>query len=322
MAEKVGIIIESKDGLVKKTCFEAITAARGPERQLYALVLDGGAAQYRSDLEEYGVDKIVAVETSEGPLPWNPETWSRAVTQAVEHLDLTILLAITTAKGRDVLPRVAAILDAPLALDCQGIDIGDRLAVKSQFSGKTVATVKLFGSCCLFGLRPKAITPQPAPSSAEIITCQVGVGPSRLRIQEVKSENAVAVDLTEADFIVTGGRAMASAENFRILRECALVLGGTVGASRAAVDAGYASQDMQVGQTGKTVSPNLYLACGVSGSIQHFAGMKTSKVIVAVNNDPEAPIFEKCDYGLVGDLFEVVPCLTAEFKQTFGQGQG
>ncbi|MCP4694649.1 MAG: electron transfer flavoprotein subunit alpha/FixB family protein [Desulfobacterales bacterium] len=150
-----------------------------------------------------------------------------------------------------------------------------------------------------------------APRDAEILTHAAKVqDDGRLRIKEIRKTAAGVADLTEADMIITGGRPMGSSDNFKVLDRCAEVLGAAVGASRAAVDAGYASHAMQVGQTGKTVSPKLYIGCGLSGSVQHFAGMKTSKVIVAINTDKTAPIFEKSDYGIEGDLFEVVPVLT------------
>ena len=200
-------------------------------------------------------------------------------------------------------------------IDCIGVDIEKRTAIKSQFSGKVNATIKLNGNQTLFGIRPNTIPPAAAPCDAEVLLHLVASQDNKLVVQGVKKAETEKVDLTEAEYIISGGRAMENADNFNILKECADILGAAVGASRSAVDAGYVPHDMQVGQTGKTVSPKLYIACGISGSIQHFAGMKTSGTIVAVNTDPGAPIFDKCDYGVVGDLFEIVPLLTKQLEQ-------
>jgi electron transfer flavoprotein alpha subunit len=173
----------------------------------------------------------------------------------------------------------------------------------------------------VISLRPNSVEPVPAPASATVENFQAPLAdPGRIRVREVKKSNAGAVDLPEANIIITGGRAIGSPENYQMLRECAAVLGAAVGASRAAVDAGYAPHSMQVGQTGKTVSPKLYIACGVSGAVQHFAGMKTSKVIVAINSDKDAPIFGKSNYGILGDMFEVVPALTEVLRKRHQQG--
>jgi electron transfer flavoprotein alpha subunit len=225
-------------------------------------------------------------------------------------------LGLSSAIGRDLLARVAALMDAPLVQDCVGVDLDGRTVTKSHFSGKTVATVKLNASPFVCGLRANVIEAQSAPCEADIVDYKAAVqNPGKLVVKEVKQSQSGTVDLTEANIIITGGRPIDSADNYSILRECAELLGAAVGASRAAVDAGFAPHSMQVGQTGKTVSPKLYIGCGLSGSVQHFAGMKTSNIIVAVNTDKDAPIFGKCDYGIIGDLFEVVPVLTEVLRE-------
>jgi electron transfer flavoprotein alpha subunit len=242
-----------------------------------------------------------------------------ALVEAIRHFEITAFLGLSSAKGRDLLARVAALMDAPLVQDCVGVDLAAKTVTKSHFSGKTVATIKLNASPFFCGLRPNAIEAQTAPCEAEVIEYPVAVqDPGKLVVKEVKQSPSGAVDLTEANIIITGGRPIAAAENYKILRGCADILGAAVGASRAAVDAGFAPHSMQVGQTGKTVSPKLYIGCGLSGSVQHFAGMKTSKIIVAINTDKDAPIFGKCDYGIIGDLFEVVPVLTEVLKEQQG----
>ena len=312
--EKIGILIETRDGEVKNANYGIITAAREDDRELYAFVLDGGGAVYKEQLQAYGIQKVVDISKDGKPLQWNPDVWTGAILDAMNHFEINTLLGLTSARGKDLLPRVAASLDAPLVMDCTGINVAEGIVTKSQFSGKALAKIKLNGTQRIYGIRPNAIQAEPASCEAEVIPYPVAVETERLVIQEIKQGESKGVDLTEADVIISGGRALNGAENFRILHECAEVMGAAVGASRAAVDAGYVSHDMQVGQTGKTVSPKLYIACGISGSIQHFAGMKTSNAIVAINTDPSAPIFEKCDYGIIGDLFEIVPLLTAQLK--------
>jgi electron transfer flavoprotein alpha subunit len=258
--------------------------------------------------------KLLSVDG--GGLAFSPYLKAKALAGAMKNFKITALFGLSSATGRDVLARVAAFLDAPLALDCVGVNLAESTVIKSHFSGKTFATIKLTGDYFICGIRPNAIEPRAEPCDAEVMTYQSSAKDTgRLGVREVKQGKAGIVDLTEADIIITGGRPMGSAENYKVLEACAYVLGAGVGASRAAVDAGYAPHAMQVGQTGKTVSPKLYIACGLSGSIQHFAGMKTSKVIVAVNTDKDAPIFNKSDYGIVGDLFEVVPVLTEVLKE-------
>jgi electron transfer flavoprotein alpha subunit len=251
-----------------------------------------------------------------GDLSASPDLKARALAAAIEKYGLEALLGLASAQGRDIFARLAASMDLPLASDCMAVDVAGAMVTKSHFSGKTVAKIKLEGDVFICGIRPNSIEPTAAAGEAatEVFTASAGDS-GRLKVVETKGAASGEVELTEASVIVTGGRPIASAENFGILRACAQELGAAVGASRAAVDAGYAPHSMQVGQTGKTVSPKLYIGCGLSGSVQHFAGMKTSKIIVAINTDKDAPIFTKCDYGILGDLFEVVPALTEVLKE-------
>jgi electron transfer flavoprotein alpha subunit len=313
----IGVLIETGDDGVKESNFGAITAARGDgSHVIFAFLMGVSADSCKSILQEYGVQKVVELVAEGGNLASNPELRAGALADAIDHFEIAALLGLSSAGGRDLLARLAALKDAPLVQDCIGIDLAAKTVTKSHFSGKTLATIKFNSDPYICGLRPNAIEVQAAPCEAEVISYQAAVhNPGRLVIKEVKQSQSKAVDLTEANVIVTGGRPMASEDNYKILQQCADLMGAAVGASRAAVDAGYAPHSMQVGQTGKTVSPKLYIGCGLSGSVQHFAGMKTAKVIVAINTDKDAPIFGKCDYGIIGDLFEVVPVLTEVLKE-------
>ncbi|WP_372681129.1 electron transfer flavoprotein subunit alpha/FixB family protein [Desulfosarcina sp.] len=314
---KIGILIETEDGKVKDTNFGVLTAARAQgEGTIVALMLDGSADGAKEALGKYGANKVVQVSAAGGDLSTRPDLKARALAAAIDNYGLGALLGLASAQGRDIFARLAASMDLPLASDCMAVDLAAKTVKKSHFSGKTFATVKMSGQVMLCALRPNAIEAVEASVDAAVESFDAPVeDPGLVKVVDVKKEAADTVDLTEAGVIVTGGRPIASADNYKILAECARLLGGTIGASRAAVDAGFAPHAMQVGQTGKTVSPRLYIGCGLSGSVQHFAGMKTSKVIVAFNTDKDAPIFEKCDYGFVGDLFDVVPVLTEVLKE-------
>jgi electron transfer flavoprotein alpha subunit len=309
---KIGVLVEESGGEVKKTSLGALTAARqGRRNEVYALLFGDRAEACREVLQRYGAEKIVAIRTPEANPASFPEVQAGALCFAMDEFRLDALLGVAGQAGKDMLARVASLKGAPLVLDCLNIDFPSGIVRKSHFSGKTTATLRLNGRPWILGIRPNIVPEMIDPQEAEILTCTAPVHPSkRLVIREIKQSAAAGMDVSEAEIIISGGRAVGSEENFKILRNCASVLGAAVGASRAAVDAGFATHDMQVGQTGKTVSPRLYIACGISGSVQHFAGMKTSKIIVGINNDADAPIFGKCDYGLLGDLFEVVPALT------------
>jgi len=314
---RIGILLELDNGEIKESNYGMITAAReAGGGELYGFVMGVDAAACKSSVQRYGISRVIEVAAEAEDLAVRPELQAVALVAAMNSYDIRSLVGLSSSRGKDLMARVAARLDASLALDCIGLDLEDRIVTKSHFSGKTIARLKLTGDKLICGVRPNAVEPQEAACEAE---CEVFRAPvkddGRMLIKEVKGSGSDQVELTEANIIITGGRPMGSAENFSLLNECAEHLGATVGASRAAVDSGYAPHSMQVGQTGKTVSPKLYLACGLSGSVQHFAGMKTSKIIVAINNDEHAPIFGKSDYGILGDLFEVVPALTEALKE-------
>ena len=304
---KTGILIETENGSVKETSLGVMTAASGTE--IYALVLlcEGGVSDM-DKLAEYGASHIVNIA---GDLSASPDMVAEALTATVKEYGLDNLLGTASSAGKDIFARVAAIMDEPMVSDCVSVNVASKTVKKSHFSGKTLATFKVNGSVFLCTIRPNAIEPVKNPSTGNVTDFAADASIIvKTKIVEIKKAGGGKMDLTEAPIIVTGGRAIKSAENFAMLEACAEKLGGAVGASRAAVDMGFAPHSMQIGQTGKTVSPRLYIACGVSGAVQHFAGMKTSKIIVAINTDKDAPIFSKCDYGIVGDIFQVVPALT------------
>ena len=313
--KKVGILIEVKDDEIKKTNYGVITLARQQGCELYALVLNSNATVFKDRLQQYGIGKIIEITSEEGLIQWNPVKWAKAIIAAMERFGITTLCGLTSAEGKDLLPRIAAHLDAPLVMDCIDVNLTEGMAKKSQFSGKTIATVKVKGRHYVYGIRPNANEAKPAPCEAELIPFQTIVEKEDLVVKEIKQKAFKGIDLTEADIIISGGRGMEKPDNFDILFECAELIGAAVGASRAAVDAGWVPHRMQVGQTGKTVSPKVYIACGISGSVQHFAGMKTAGMIIAINKDLEATIIQKCDYFVVADLFEIIPVLTRKLTE-------
>ena len=314
--EKVAILIETKNGEIKKSNFGVITAAHGNDHELYAFLIDGSGTDHKAALEAYGIHKVVEIASKEGPLPWNPVIWSKAVIGAMQHFGIKTLLGLTSAQGKDLLPRIAARLDAPLVMDCIALNLAEHTVEKSQYSGKTIATIKTHGSYHIYGLRPNVIEPETIPVTAGVISFLSEVDSQALAIKEVKQTGSGSIDLTEADVIISGGRGMENSDNFGILRQCAEQIGAAVGASRVAVDAGWVPHSMQVGQTGATVSPKVYIACGISGSVQHFAGMKTSGLIIAINSDPDAAIVKRCDYFAVEDLFDIIPQLTRKLSES------
>ncbi len=307
---KLAVILETDANGVKDSVYAALTlaAAAGPVTALTVEAADAVSA----GCAKYGVAHIVTVTGSED-LRTRPDLRAAAYAAYIKAEGITDVIAMHSLEGKDMLARIAVELGAAFAGDCLNIDLAARTVKKSYFAGKVLSTLSLSGDIAVYGLRPNALPAEEKasqPTSTTFAAPAADVAGAVTVIETVGGESG-STDLSEATVIVSGGRAMGDASKFAILRELADKLGAGIGASRAAVDAGYAPHTMQVGQTGKTVSPNLYIACGISGAVQHYAGVKTAKVIVAINNDKDAPIFSKCNYGIVGDLFDVVPALTA-----------
>lgn len=308
----IGIIIEMENGKVKDANLGMITLARKTNGAvLTALVLDGADESTSSVLETYGIDKVADITLpEEEEIRQNPDIRARTLTDASRELALDIIFGLSTAIGKDLIPRVAALADAPLVMDCMDVDLTAKIARTSQYSGKVLGDIQVSGDLAVFGIRPNAVAPVEAPVKAEIIGIdKTAIAPAGLTLVswDEGADNGDQPSLSEADIIVAGGRGVRGKENFEILFDCAKKLNAAVGASRAAVDDNWIPYAHQVGQTGEKVSPSVYLALGISGSVQHFAGMKTSGCIIAVNTDENAAMMANADYYVKADLFEVLP---------------
>lgn len=271
-----------------------------------------------------GVDKIIVINDL-ALESFNPDVYIKLFIKVIKDINPDYIFGVNSLANQDLFSAVSYHTNGGLVMDCTDVQIEDSTLVvtKTMYSNKVIAKVKFKeNKPQLVTFRPNALADKKVNiKSPEISNGRYLGGDETMKqkIREVVKSKTKEASLTEAPIIISGGRAMSNWDNYKILFECAEVLGAAVGASRAAVDSGYAPHSMQVGQTGKTVSPNLYIACGISGAIQHFAGMGSSKVIVAINKDPNAPIFKKCDYGIVDDLFKVVPVLKEELKKVLGK---
>jgi len=290
---KVLAVLEQRDGALRKVSFEVVTAARRL-----------GAS----------VDAVVCSASG-------PEGCATAVAERAKSGGYDVLVFAATATGKDLAPRVAAKLGVGVATDVTDVtsDGGTIVATRPVYAGKALQKVKVLGKPAIVSVRPNVFTPDAQAAQVKPETLSIA-SPGRVVIREIKAAPAGMLDVAEAQVIISGGRGLKEPANFKVLEELAGAFGGraAVGASRAVVDAGWRAHADQVGQTGKTVSPSLYIAIGISGAIQHLAGMRTSKVIVAINKDKDAPIFKVADYGVVGDLFEIVPKLTEEIRKLHG----
>ena len=313
------VFCELKDGNIRKPSLEALSEARrladGAGLQVGALFVGASCAGAEA-AAQYGADVILEVEAP-SLAAYSSDGYAQAIAEAAQAKGATALLGAATSVGKDVLPRAAARLDAGYAADVTGLGLEDgKLTVRRPiYAGKAFAATRFQSPIQVASTRPNVFAVAPLAKAVAVETLPAPAGGFLAVVREILAKGGGKPDLTEADVIVSGGRGMKDGANFKLLEELADALGGVVGASRAAVDAGWGlPHSMQVGQTGKVVNPTLYIACGISGAIQHLAGMSGSKVIVAINKDPEAPIFKVATYGIVGDLFDVVPELTKAAK--------
>jgi electron transfer flavoprotein alpha subunit len=314
---------EQRDGKLRRASLEVVSEARrlaGPLGSTVTAVVAGpGSESLAGELASYGADRVVVFEDPAFGT-YATEAYARALAQTIAEVKASVVLVPFTAVGKDLTPRVAAKIGAGLASDCVAFEVkaGKLVARRPTYAGKAYATVEWSGEPQMATLRPNVFPlGQPdASRKAEVMKATVETG-SRARVTAVKATAAGKVQLTEAQIVVSGGRGLKGPEHFHLVEGLAEAMGAAVGASRAVVDAGWVDHQMQVGQTGKTVSPSLYVACGISGAIQHLAGMSSSKCIVAINKDADAPIFKVANYGIVGDVFEVLPKLTEAAKAHF-----
>lgn len=316
---KILVFVESSNGKIKRSAQELLSAAKNSGQPVVAMIGGSDLDGIANEAASYGASEIHAFKDSVFD-QYNPELFTETVSKAVSEIQPSVILASASSLGRDLFPRVAARLNTGVLSDCTELQIqGDEVTAKKPvYSGKAFAKMGFENSpikIILMRANQLPINVPQAGASANVKEHAFTKPDLKTLIKEVVKGASEKLDLTEANIIVSGGRGLKEAGNFKLLHELADVLGATVGASRAVVDAGWVSHGMQVGQTGKTVAPTLYIAIGISGAIQHLAGMSGAKVIVAINSDANAPIFQKATYGIVGDLFDIVPKLTEEFKK-------
>ncbi len=324
MSTNILVFVEQRGSKILPASYQLFTVAaklaEGSGGQVQAVIVGHGIAGLADTVASYGAKKVLIVDDPELAM-YRVMPYAAAVTAAIDAAQPKIVLFPTTFLGRDLASRVAARKRAALAIDCTevGMEGGDLIATKPMYAGKFSAKFRLSASRLQVATVRSNAYAAPAPqagASAEVqqIPLALGEVDKRVNIKEIASTSSGVKDVTEADIVVSGGRSLKSADNFKIIYELAEALDGAVGASRAACDAGYQPHTRQVGLTGKVVTPKLYIACGIDGAIQHLAGMRGSKVIVAINTKKDAPIFKVATYGCIADLFTLVPLLTKEFK--------
>lgn len=325
MAKGIWVIIEQNKLEIRKVSLEILSQGRiiadKTGDPLVAVILGKGIADLAKTVAAYGADKVILVDDDK-LADYSTGAYTSVLNKIIRKEEPQAVLLGNTAVGKDLAPRLAQRLGVGMASDCTAMEYDEAnfLTFKRPiYGGKAFAEVSSNTRPVVATIRPNTfpLGQQDAAKQAEVVNEAAEIDAADLRaiVKEIIIAASERPELIEANIIISGGRGMKGPENYKILEDCADVIGAAVGASRAAVDAGWIEQKFQVGQTGKTVSPTLYIACGISGAIQHLAGMSSSKVIVAINKDPEAYIFNLADYGIVGDLFEIVPLLTEEFKK-------
>jgi len=320
MARKVLVFGEVRDGGLRNVSYEAVAAGKliAEGGEVVAVLIGDEVKGFGDSMIQYGADRVVTVE-SDQLINYTPDGYSQAFLAVVNQENPEGIVLGHTALGKDLSPKLAAKLNSGLISDCVNIEVagGNIVFTRPIYSGKAFEKKIVSDGIIFATIRPNNIQPleKDEARTGEVASLTVDIKDLRSVIKEVVRKAAEGVDLSEAKVIVAGGRGVKSAEGFNALKELADLLGGAVGASRGACDADYCDYSLQIGQTGKVVTPDLYIACGISGAIQHLAGMSNSKIIVAINKDPEANIFNVADYGIVGDLFEVIPLLVEEFKK-------
>lgn len=314
------VFCDSKNGKLKPSAREAVSGAHKLAQALSADItaVTFGECGDATTLGAFGAKRVVQLTNPE-LAAYSSEAYAQAGAEMVKALAPKTIVVSASAQGKDFAPRLSARVNAPLLTDCIDVKVegGAACALRPIYAGKVMLWAKITGPCGILSLRPKAFLPVEVGGSAEVTAQSVTLDSAKIRAKtlEEKVQDGGMLDVTEADVVVSGGRGMKGPENWNMLEELAVALGGSLGASRAVVDAGWRPHHEQVGQTGKVVAPSLYVAVGISGAIQHLAGMTTSRTIVAINKDADAPIFKVASYGIVGDALEVVPALTAAVKK-------
>lgn len=316
---KILVYIEQRNGKIKKSSLEAVKSASGLAQSMNATaeaIVLGNQVEDIESIGGYGVTKVAHLKHADLEY-YSPSAYNKELVKFINENGFDVVLLAATSLGKDLAPHIAAKIDAGIAMDCTALNVegNDIVASRPVYAGKAIISVKINSPKKVFALRPNIFpTGIPTDTKAEVSVVTPASINLSVKVIDIKRSEG-KIDVAEAEIIVSGGRGIKGPEHFHLVEELAQALGAATGASRAVVDAGWRPHAEQVGQTGKTVSPNLYIALGISGAIQHIAGMRSSKYIVAINKDKDAPIFQIADYGIVGDVFEVVPKLIEEVKK-------